>query len=225
MNVQQFEVASVKTHEGPLRAIAQLRISGSLVSLEGYNPFLLICEAWGIKAYQVEGARLDDTFYDISARAPEGIKLTREDVRLRLRALMAERFRLTAHGGVKEIPVLALAAAKGGSKLQEDTALEKCSIHIGGEPHGNNSVDLKSCSTAEIVDAINSIGSKMPVVDRTGLTSRYTAKLVYSPRSDGTNPDDISVSTALQEYGLKLEKQSAKVETVVVDHIEKPSGN
>ena len=68
-----------------------------------------------------------------------------------------------------------------------------------------------------------------PIVDKTGLTGTYAFKLEATPEFRiNNNPEssDISVFTAVQEQlGLKLEAQKAPVEILVVDHIEKPSGN
>jgi uncharacterized protein (TIGR03435 family) len=65
-------------------------------------------------------------------------------------------------------------------------------------------------------------------VDKTGLTGKYDISLEATPNfmlSTGSDPDDISVFTAVKSLGLKLEAQRAPVEIIVVDHIEKPSEN
>jgi uncharacterized protein (TIGR03435 family) len=51
--------------------------------------------------------------------------------------------------------------------------------------------------------------------------------LKWSPEGDqGTGESGPSIFTALQEQlGLKLEATRASVETIVVEHIEKPSPN
>ena len=80
-----------------------------------------------------------------------------------------------------------------------------------------------------------------PVEDRTGLTANYTYKLEYMQETampgrgaPGDNPPDAnppdfsgpSIFTALQEQlGLKLESSRVRVETIVIDHAEKPSAN
>ena len=79
-----------------------------------------------------------------------------------------------------------------------------------------------------------------PVVDQTGLTDRYDFNLNWTPDQSqfasfgahipAPNPDDPnappSLFTALQEQlGLKMETTKAKVDVMVVDHIDKPSAN
>ena len=72
--------------------------------------------------------------------------------------------------------------------------------------------------------------------DRTGLTGRYDLKLDFAPLIAATAPSAESAApapdaapdifTAIQEQlGLKLEPARGPVQTIVVDHIEKPSEN
>ena len=68
-----------------------------------------------------------------------------------------------------------------------------------------------------------------PVVDETGLPGNYDFVLDYTPDSrpnaavDSGGP---SFEQALKEQlGLKLEKQDGDVEFLVLDHVERPSGN
>jgi uncharacterized protein (TIGR03435 family) len=72
-----------------------------------------------------------------------------------------------------------------------------------------------------------------PVVDKTGLAATYNFSLqfAYDQGVDAAATGDFgpsrpSVSTALQEQlGLKLEPARGPVETMVVDHVERPSEN
>jgi uncharacterized protein (TIGR03435 family) len=69
------------------------------------------------------------------------------------------------------------------------------------------------------------------VLDRTGLSGNYDFSLRWTPESlDGGTPSPEasgpSIFTALQEQlGLKLESATGPVQTLVVDHIERPSEN
>jgi uncharacterized protein (TIGR03435 family) len=70
-----------------------------------------------------------------------------------------------------------------------------------------------------------------PVLDKTGLTSTYNFTLdwsIYSASAAASNSpenDATSIFTALGEIGLKLQPSTGSVETIVVDHIEKPTPN
>ena len=81
------------------------------------------------------------------------------------------------------------------------------------------------------------------IVDKTGLTGNYDFVFQYTPEtyhppsnlgegggaSSMPIPPDfgsISIFTAVQEQlGLKLESVKAPIEVVVIDHVQKPSGN
>jgi uncharacterized protein (TIGR03435 family) len=126
-----FEVASIR----PAAPIDQATIFAGLrvgklpdsSSIEGlratytYTPLKkIIAFAYKVRIYQVSGPDwLANDRFDIAARLPEGA--TRDDVPAMLRALLADRFKLTAHLETKEHPVIGLVLAKGGPKLQQST--------------------------------------------------------------------------------------------------------
>jgi uncharacterized protein (TIGR03435 family) len=65
------------------------------------------------------------------------------------------------------------------------------------------------------------------VIDKTGLTGNYDLTLKWTPEQQRTADDSgPSVFTALEEQlGLKLVPAKGPVDTIVVDHIERPSEN
>ena len=67
---------------------------------------------------------------------------------------------------------------------------------------------------------------KKPVFDQTGLKGFFDFEYKYRYDNDEAQPDDIScIVTSLQELGLKLKPSRGPVETIVIDHAEKPSAN
>jgi uncharacterized protein (TIGR03435 family) len=69
---------------------------------------------------------------------------------------------------------------------------------------------------------------QMPIVDETSLTGTYDYAFDFTP--DDFPPDQPTDSALLapalkQETGLILEKMKIPVQVLVVDHVEKPSGN
>jgi uncharacterized protein (TIGR03435 family) len=66
-----------------------------------------------------------------------------------------------------------------------------------------------------------------PVVDRTGLSGTYDIRLQFTDDIAGaTPPPNSGIFTAIQDQlGLKLESARAPVEVLVIDHVERPSGN
>jgi uncharacterized protein (TIGR03435 family) len=78
----------------------------------------LLVAAYGVKTYQISGPSwIDSERFDIVAKVPQGA--TKDDVKLMLQNLLAERFNLTLHREKKELPMYALVAAKNGPKLKE----------------------------------------------------------------------------------------------------------
>ncbi|MCU1326958.1 MAG: hypothetical protein JWN34_2328 [Bryobacterales bacterium] len=222
LGAQQFDVASIKPHGVPLHVIAGRTISGRSLKLEGYNLRLLLLEAFDLKPYQLEMSAKDEIFYDISA-VTDGTELNRKLARAMLRNLLADRFGLKSHRYSKQIEAFALVQVKTGAKLKPAAADKPCSAPTK-VALPNYLTEFRSCGIdmlAEIVMNFN----RAPLEDETGLSGTYDFDLVYSPHGDGTNPDEITLQTALRDLGLKLEKRTITVETVVIDQISPPSPN
>jgi uncharacterized protein (TIGR03435 family) len=96
----------------------------------------------------------------------------------------------------------------------------------------------------EVLAKVLSMNVGRPVVDRTNLKATYAFQLDWSSDSGagGKNPlteakadaagetlpdpSGISIFTAVQEQlGLRLEATKGPVETIVVERVERPSGN
>lgn len=82
------------------------------------NLTMLINMAYGVRDYQVTAPSWMDTArFDITAKVPDGA--TKDDYRLMLQNLLAERFKLVVHKDSKEVPIYALLVGKSGAKLKE----------------------------------------------------------------------------------------------------------
>ena len=119
-----FEVASIRPAP-PLRPmeIAQgkvhlgMSVDGARVDIGALSIADLIRIAWEVKPYQVSGPEWMATErFNILAKMPEGA--TKDQVPAMLKALLAERFRLSVHKENREHPIYALVAGKGGPKLE-----------------------------------------------------------------------------------------------------------
>ena len=120
-----FEVASVKPAEPQPEGMMRVRMSGgpgtpdpgqltyTNVSLKN-----VLINAYDVNDYQISGPNwLDRERFDIVAKIPQGT--TKEQFRLMLQNLLAERFKLALHHETKELPIYALVVGKGGPKLKE----------------------------------------------------------------------------------------------------------
>jgi uncharacterized protein (TIGR03435 family) len=125
-----FEVASVKPSEPITPAMvasgklhAGMKIDGKRVDIGNFGLMQLICKAYDVKAYQVQGPSFLKTVglagqrFDIVANLPEGA--TKEQVPQMLQGLLAERFKLAIHRETKDQAVYAMVIGKGGLKIEE----------------------------------------------------------------------------------------------------------
>jgi uncharacterized protein (TIGR03435 family) len=74
-----------------------------------------------------------------------------------------------------------------------------------------------------------------PFSDQTGLSGTFDFTLEWTPELDRLPPPDVdfhpdpngpTLQQAMREQlGLKLESQKGQVDVIVVDHVERPSGN
>ena len=228
-----FEVASIRLHPPPINRMAMFSTSGTSLTAEAFSVIELVLYAYDLKGFQVSSSQdssfdLYQTMYDIQAKAEgEGIP-TKDEFRAMMRDLLADRFQLKFHMEKKEQPVYTLVVGKNGSKLKESSPDSVFSGHHG--VNGRNSqIDLVHAPADEIVRAIRESGLDRPVLDRTGLKGTYDVRLTYTPEfriNSGVELGDVSVVDAVQtQLGLKLEPQKAMIEILVVDHVEKPTGN
>jgi uncharacterized protein (TIGR03435 family) len=119
-----FEVASVKPAElDPAKLMAgQQKIGATIdaarVDLRSLSLEDLIRTAYRVKSFQVAGPEwLASQRFDIAAKLPEGAK--RSEIPEMLQTLLEQRFHLTSHHAMKELPAFALVVAKSGAKLKE----------------------------------------------------------------------------------------------------------
>jgi uncharacterized protein (TIGR03435 family) len=161
-----------------------------------------------------------------------------------MQALLADRFQLKVHQGTKQAPIYNLIVAKSSAKLRDaatDTSeLEK---DQDGKPRTGlhwlkDTSVAQSYSMASLADLLSApfTGIGRPVVDKTGLTGTYDFTLNWSVYSAGvavsngaavTSPEDdtASIFAALGELGLKLQPATGTLDTIVIDHVEKPTEN
>ena len=68
-----------------------------------------------------------------------------------------------------------------------------------------------------------------PVIDKTGISGSFDFKFQnegYDSNADFTHDDVISsILTSVREIGLELTPANGPIETIVIDHVEKPTSN
>ena len=256
-----FEVASIKQNRSGDRG-GMVGMKPGRFTATNETIRIVIEAAYNVRDYQLSGGPswLNSERYDVDAkmddsRVNEMKKLThdqQEQLRLRLRSLLADRFRLRLSHDLKEFPVYALVVAENGPKLQRakpgdtypDGIMRPSGLpagpHTSAGQRGQLTVQaLPMASVARLLSL--QLGCHTDtILDKTGLRGDYDLTLQWTPDESQTQPCEPqginnapppqpfgpSIFTALQEQlGLKLEPTKGPVEMLVIDHIEKPSEN
>jgi uncharacterized protein (TIGR03435 family) len=169
--------------------------------------------------------------YDIEAKADRPVN--RDQMRRMLQTLLEDRFRMTVRRETRELKARVLVVPRGGPKLGVNRDRGELAIRkINGNQTSYNNMPMSFFANL-LSGAVDE-----PVVDRTGLSGSYDFTLDYycvrgrvgpgvlEGREPAPDSNGASLYTALeQQLGLKLESRKERVEFLVIDHIEKPSGN
>jgi uncharacterized protein (TIGR03435 family) len=175
-----------------------------------------------------------------------------ERIKIIFQAMLADRFKLKIAHETKELPIYALVIAKNGPKLSptkltvldpDGAASDGQKVNRGSDVISNGSDFIAVANgvalaqLAEILAREPELGGRV-VRDQTGLsqeydfTLRWTRENLSAPR--GTETDTVappnssgpSLFAALpQQLGLRLEPKKGPVDTIVIQDVERPSGN
>jgi len=233
----EFEVATIRPSTTAKGQMGVLTYPGGRVSFGHRTLADLISTALGVELFQISSgpawARSDE--YEIEARPssskaslakPHSPKAPLDDEqRQMLQTLLADRFQLRYHSENRQGPIYFLL--KGNKRLRLEKAhIESDFSWVGGLAGGmivGDGVAGTSVSMPTLAERLSRYMGR-PVLDRTGIKGLFDFKYVYAP--DDPKPDVIStIITSMQEIGLKLESGVGPVETIVIDHAEKPSPN
>ena len=180
---------------------------------------------------------LDIDRFDVSARAPRAT--SPDDIKLMLRALLAERFHLVTHNDTHPLPSFVLRADKGAPKLKpsDGTAASGCddTPNAPATPEGAVPYNYITCHNLTL-DAIaqnlkNMAGGYLtnPVVNATGVQGSWDFDIHWTSRGSlaKAGADGISIFDAVQkQLGLKLALEQYPNPVIVVDKVdEKPTPN
>jgi uncharacterized protein (TIGR03435 family) len=252
--VFEYNVASIKLNISGGASIGG-RNSPDSYSITNVPVQTLMQMAFGVQSYQMIAAPewFKSERYDIEAKMDPAVadafqKLNADDrkvARLQmLQALLLSRLKLTIHRETRELPIYSLVIGKSGSKLQETKPSAPSAVVPRGGPSVRTSRQGSGPITLTVLHCANTdiAGIFVPhvgrtIIDKTGLTSVYDFTLQFMPDdaavapgsgsgSSGPDPTAPSIFTAIQEQlGLKLEAGKGSVEVIVIDHVERPSGN
>ena len=227
-----YDVVSVKPHKD-IDGSMWWRSAPDGMSASGIHLENLIMSAYGLivsdqivglpgwadsATFDIQAKMGDDTFAALQ-KLPRKERYHQQD--LMLQSLLADRFQLKIHHETRQLPVYDLVIAKDGLKMQPAPAGEHGSWSTDNGRFNGKAVPLDSF----VFSLSNEVGRL--VVNKTGLTGNYTIALKWTPfDQQGQADSGPSIFAALeQQLGLKLVSAKGPVDTIVVDHVEKPSPN
>lgn len=250
-----FEAASVKESAPGSRRFGILAEPGGRLTANNATLGAIIRTAYDVNPQEMiagpEFDRLLSQRFDIEAKAQDDPP--RDQMKLMLQSLLADRFKLAVHHETRQLPVFVLVVskpAKIGPQLILHTGSANCpdsnvtsrdgasgssSIPCGDMIVGPGHMTANKISMSDFAASLSGAAGRL-VLDRTGLVGTFDLTLKYTPEQqqavapgpDAVMPDPQgpSLFTALQEQlGLKLDSQTAPVDVLVVDHVEEPMPN
>ena len=226
-----FEVASVKANTSTdKRGRIELNLPDSFTAtnLPLLSMISLFYEVPGFKMSGGPGWLSTDRF-DISAKADR--RITMDEKRAMLRALLEDRFKLKVHRETKEGRIYALVRARSDGALGPNLKRSQCALPCG-EMGGFSLVIGKGMDMKSLAQRLEPMMATT-VIDETGLDGRFDLRLTANPESLPGTPSELakdnaapSIFTALREQlGLKLEPRRGLLETFVIDNVEHPTSD
>jgi uncharacterized protein (TIGR03435 family) len=187
----------------------------------------MILEAYHVPQYQLSGGPgwLESDRFSIEAKTES--HADENQLRLMLRTLLGQRFKLVVHREVREMSTYALVVGKGGPRLLE---LKE------GEPTPSRA-DLVSRGIAppkmdhvagvlsdrgnmqRLIDRLNEMGKvDHPVVDKTGLHGEYFFAFQW-------DAEENFMAELQEQSGLRFVSEKLPVDVMIIDHVERPDAN
>ena len=179
----------------------------------------------------------------IGLNGPQWNGVDINSLRMMLRSLLQERFRLATH--IEQRPVSGFALVASGAKLPRADSSNRPGCEDGrvARPSGLNWRDprltnplasrlitCRNVALAQFVSALNGMntGTDGPIVDATKIVGRFDMTVNFSPgpwfhASQNQQPSNqlIPISQALRtQLGLELQARQVSESVLIVDHVE-----
>lgn len=268
-----FDVASVRENkalDGPGGEPPQTNVplgpgnvyspTGGQLNIRNTGLLLLVSFAYRMSIPQQDAFRdmapkwVTETRFDIQARTDK-TDVTKDELRLMMRSLLADRFGLVVHSEMRTAPVYSMQLVK------PDTLGPHFRRHTGAcskDFKGKTTVDADADGYPEVCGGLLLLSGSAsthfrigasdipitvfamsltgwgdlgrPVVNDTGISANIDFVLDYIPpyaqAAAGADADGQGFQEALRkQLGLKLEAQKQPVEIIVLDHIDHLSEN
>jgi uncharacterized protein (TIGR03435 family) len=255
----EFEVADVKPSEpGGRGGRFQTQPGGRLVAQNMTLSFLIMRAFDSNNSDEIVGMpKWANDHYDITAKAPATDStgpVQLQDLAPLIRALLADRFKMTYHKEERPLSAYTLVAVKPKIKKADPKSRTYCKNVAAppNSPPGSQTITCQNATMEQFADRLQNMapGINWPVDDSTELEGGWDFTLTYSRsamqfngpaggRGGDAGPAGAPIPTAAdpsggltlfeaveKELGLKLESRKRSLPVIVIDHFEqKPTEN
>jgi len=251
-----FEVASIKPTDPSFQGGRFGTQPGGKFVTQGMPMRTIVMQAFrqgmGARMPQITGLPkwADSDRFDITAKTPpDTATLDMFSLGPPLRALLAERFKMTYHTEDQPGTAYNLQAAKPKMKKADPAGRTSCQVSSpAGSPSGTEMIQCRNIAMGQFVDWLNTRGPGLqgPVSDETALDGAWDFELTFSLAAtrmafgpgdapgagrgagagaqapEAADPQSgYTLAEAMEkQLGLKLETTKKPQPTIVIDHIE-----
>jgi uncharacterized protein (TIGR03435 family) len=236
-----FDVATIKPNDSGATSMRGLTLNGRNFATRASSLEDLISFAYDVQAKQIVSAPdwISKDRYDIAAVPDQDGVPSPDQLKIMIRKLLADRFKLTFHKDKRELSAYVLTIEASGQKLTL-TASTGSLPGIGLRPKPEGVMLIVNNATIPVFTGfLQSLVLDRPVVDRTDLKNKFDFTVTFTPNDSEFNghPPPLPAHTDTteaapdlfqafqQQLGLKLTAEKTPVDVLAIDHVEKPSAN
>ncbi len=221
----EFEAAAIKAGDPSVYSSLQIN-NDNTVSSKSVTLRNMIEAAFDLFPFQLSGGPrwMDSDRFAIQAKAP-GVA-SKEQLRLMLQTLLAERFGVQLRREVKMQNTLVLRQ-KDPKKVKEklvSSSNGRMGLGARTSPTGDVQNEVKGYTMAMLATTLAREAQNV-VVDETGLIGAFDFVFTATHEAEQANPFVTPWAPAMGELGLKLEQGKGPVEYFVVERAELPTEN
>jgi len=224
-----FEVATIKpsAHDanwGYSRGTRLFQARGNTIAD-------LIQFAYQVRRRQIDGGPswMDELRFDVTGEPDAPGLPSREQERLMLRKLLAQRFGFRVHIVQRDFPVYALVVDKSPPKIDVSApSVDNILVSPRELENGTTAVQFSHTTMPELTEFLMGFIQDRQIVDETGLKGRFDFTVTI-PTSSIQSGNDIDKATAfllgVKPLGFKLQPKKEPLEVIAVDNIDTPTAN
>ena len=229
----RFDVVSVKPNDSPEPGGRNALERGTYEGLNVTVRRMIALAYMPMPFSLIDGgpAWINSERFDVRAKFPDGTP--RQQVQVMMRAMLADRFRLRTHLEKRPTPIYALIVERAGAL---GPSLQPAKIDCAN-PAADKQPNVPWCAfqytegllrgRGVTLDQIaGEIATGRIVVNRTGLTGRFDVELRWTPDPNATTAADAPpglVTAVREQLGLRLQSDTAEMEHLVIDSVERPT--